>query len=200
MDITDFADPEEQSLWYALNDPVMGGRSSGGPSFQDGVLVFSGRTDTNGGGFASIRRPIPEGSLRDATGVRLRVRGDGRAYEVLFQTGEHRGPSPVGFRAGFRAGFDAPAASGDHGSEQPDGHPDGHQDGHSDGHPDWHEARVIFDALTASVRGRSVPDARFDPARATLIGFFIYDRIDGPFRLEVGAISALTGGDGTLAN
>lgn len=66
--------------WRVVNDNVMGGRSLGYIARSADVLSFSGSLNTNGGGFASIRVGAGE-MLRDpATGVRLKVRGDGREY------------------------------------------------------------------------------------------------------------------------
>ena len=42
---------DERGLqWYVQNDTVMGGRSQGGFSITDKALIFSGVTNTNGGG------------------------------------------------------------------------------------------------------------------------------------------------------
>ncbi|MEL7485448.1 MAG: CIA30 family protein, partial [Planctomycetota bacterium] len=53
--LTEFRGEKVSAEWIAVNDNVMGGRSSGGPAFDDGVLTFAGTTNTNGGGFSSIR-------------------------------------------------------------------------------------------------------------------------------------------------
>ena len=66
--------------WRVINDDVMGGRSLGEVRRADGRLFFSGSLNTNGGGFASIRVPAGDVLLQSSSGVRLKVRGDGRAY------------------------------------------------------------------------------------------------------------------------
>ncbi|MGB0997019.1 MAG: CIA30 family protein [Pseudomonadales bacterium] len=68
--------------WRVINDNVMGGRSLGGISRTDQLLSFSGALNTNGGGFASIRVAANDLLPTAASGVRLRVRGDGRAYTL----------------------------------------------------------------------------------------------------------------------
>ena len=50
-----FKSNEPDLQWYVQNDTVMGGRSEGGFSIVDEELLFSGVTNTNGGGFSSIR-------------------------------------------------------------------------------------------------------------------------------------------------
>jgi monofunctional biosynthetic peptidoglycan transglycosylase len=67
--------------WQAINDGVMGGISSGRMEQSGDGLRFEGQLSLeNNGGFASVRRPIDD-DLSKATGVRLRVRGDGRTYQ-----------------------------------------------------------------------------------------------------------------------
>ena len=74
----DAADP--QLDWHVVNDGVMGGQSEGGFQMTDGVLVFTGVTNTDGGGFSSIRtRPSALG-LGEQRHIVLHSRGDGRRY------------------------------------------------------------------------------------------------------------------------
>ena len=78
--LTDFTADSTDMGWYVVNDNVMGGRSDGDFEQEDGVLKFTGRTNTNGGGFSSIRTKPMELALSDHSGVQLRVKGDGRRY------------------------------------------------------------------------------------------------------------------------
>ena len=64
--------------WYVVNDNVMGGRSDGDFRIEEGELHFAGRTNTDGGGFSSIRTDAVELDLAEYDGIRLRVKGDGR--------------------------------------------------------------------------------------------------------------------------
>ncbi len=67
--------------WRAVNDGVMGGVSDGRMVAADQGLRFEGELSLeNNGGFASVRRPI-DADLSASTGVRLRLRGDGRTYQ-----------------------------------------------------------------------------------------------------------------------
>ena len=55
--ITDFTPASADLGWYVVNDNVMGGRSDGDFEVaEQGELRVSVRTNTNGGGFSSIRR------------------------------------------------------------------------------------------------------------------------------------------------
>ena len=53
--LTDFTSSSSDLGWYVVNDNVMGGRSEGDFEQHKGELSFTGRTNTNGGGFSSIR-------------------------------------------------------------------------------------------------------------------------------------------------
>ena len=77
--ITDFSSASDLG-WFVVNDNVMGGKSSGAFRLDDGVLVFSGSTNTDGGGFSSIRTQRRLPSLADATAIIVHAQGDGRRY------------------------------------------------------------------------------------------------------------------------
>lgn len=92
----DFRDGEEADAWTAVSDPVMGGCSQARMSRDgDGVGVFAGTVSLeNNGGFASIHRPLPSGSLAGAKALLLRCMGDGRRYSLrLRQDAEFDGIS-----------------------------------------------------------------------------------------------------------
>lgn len=68
--------------WYAVNDGVMGGRSSGKMTVTDNQLLFHGVLSLqNNGGFASVRTPVNQ-DMTGSYGVRLTFKGDGRKYQV----------------------------------------------------------------------------------------------------------------------
>ena len=148
--------------WRVINDGVMGGRSSGGPKFADGVMVFEGHINTNGGGFSSIRLDVEAGLLTQAEALSLRVKSDGRAYKIGFRTdARHRG-RPVSFQAPI-----PPIEAGQ-----------------------WREVRVPLSGLRASLFGRPVEGASFDKSKIWEIGLIIADGQDGPFRLEIESLKA----------
>ncbi|MEM1042905.1 MAG: CIA30 family protein [Bacteroidota bacterium] len=163
--LIDFSEPDQADRWRIVNDNVMGGRSEGGPAFTDSTLVFSGSTNTNGGGFSSIRTRAAGFALGDADGILVRYRADGRTYEIGLQTGERAGGFPIAYRASFETAA-------------------------SDG--TWQEAKLPFTAFRGSSIGRPVEGAVLDPAGATVLELFIYDGQDGPFRIEVDRIAAYT--------
>jgi len=78
--VTSFDSTTANLGWRVVNDNVMGGRSSGGFDVSEGVLVFSGVTNTNGGGFSSIRSTPRQLDLGDYSSLGLSFRGDGRTY------------------------------------------------------------------------------------------------------------------------
>jgi len=81
--VIDFAS-DDAGDWVVVNDGVMGGRSASSLTGGKGeVAVFQGRLSLeDNGGFASVRRQIPAGTLEGASAVSLRVRGDGRPYQL----------------------------------------------------------------------------------------------------------------------
>ncbi len=82
-EIIDFANPEP-IRWAIVNDGVMGGRSQSSLRLTDeGTAVFSGTLSLeNDGGFASTRALLDTMDLTGFTGFRIRVKGDGRRYEL----------------------------------------------------------------------------------------------------------------------
>ena len=72
--IFDFTGDKLQERWVTVNDNVMGGCSKGGFSLKKGKLIFSGATNTNGGGFSSIRTKQADLDLDDKEGVIIRYK------------------------------------------------------------------------------------------------------------------------------
>jgi hypothetical protein len=74
--------------WRTINDGVMGGVSSGEIIETEDGLRFQGFLSLeNSGGFASVRRLL-DVSLEGVKGIRLRVRGDGRTYQMRIRQDE----------------------------------------------------------------------------------------------------------------
>jgi len=75
---------ESAEEWVVVNDGVMGGVSRG--SFVDsdsGYASFQGVMSLdNNGGFASVRHRIAPGAFAGQSNLALRIRGDGRSYQV----------------------------------------------------------------------------------------------------------------------
>lgn len=153
--LTDF---DSRNLsWTTVNDNVMGGRSQGGFEIGERILLFRGVTNTDGGGFSSIRSSPEEPALAGREAIRLRVRGDGRTYTFRLDTGNAR----AAYWAEFATVKD-----------------------------EWTEVRLPFDSFVPRWRGRKLDLPPPDPAEVIAVGLMIYDKRDGPFRLEVDWIRA----------
>ncbi len=148
-----------EARWEVVNDGVMGGRSEGHVSVDDGILRFTGTLVTRGGGFTSVRADKVV-DLDGFEGIELRVRGDGRTFEVQVDDGTRRMGRTVSRRAPF-------GTTGD-----------------------WEVIRLPFRALRTTIFGQRVSAPPIDLSNVRSIGLFILDGIDGPFRLEVDEISA----------
>ena len=157
-----FDEPAEQRAWHAVNDGVMGGVSAGGLDVEGVVGVFHGTLSLeHGGGFASIRRPVPAGALSGSDGVSLRVRGDGRRYQC--RVGSERLPDG----ASYAASFDTTAGRW------------------LDVSLPW----AAFEAVFRGRPVTDAPP--LSPERIHRIGFLLADRRPGAFRLEIASIRAL---------
>lgn len=147
----------DRTEWAAIHDTVMGGVSDGGIVRTDrGTGIFSGTLSLeHGGGFASVRAALGARDLAAYDGLAVRVRGDGRTYQLRLRTDDDF--DGVAHRAEFatapgewtevRLPFDSfvPTFRG----------------------------RVLED----------VPP--LDPARVRALSFMVADRRAGPFSLEI---------------
>lgn len=97
----DFAQPADAGVWRSIDDVVMGGRSSSRMvPVEGGGAAFTGEVSLeNNGGFASVRSPELAGGLAGFSGVRLRVRGDGRRYALTVRVANL--PAPLRYQAEF---------------------------------------------------------------------------------------------------
>lgn len=151
-------DEIRQLGWKVVNDGVMGGRSKGQISAtKAGTLKFQGKLSLeNNGGFSSVRTDDLSLDLSNASGLLLRVRGDGRTYQMrLGSDARYRGME-VSFQADF------PTDKGN-----------------------WMEVKIPFEKLSGSWRGRSLKDKVFNPAKVRRLGLLLADKKPGPFNLEV---------------
>jgi len=89
-------------------------------------------------------------------GLILRVKGDGRNYQIRLSTdAEYRG-GEVSFQAEFAT------KKGE-----------------------WIEIKIPFKNLLGSWRGVKLPDKTFDAAKVRRIGLLLGDKQQGPFELQV---------------
>lgn len=144
----------------AVNDPVMGGRSTSTVTFGDGGLEFSGDISLeNNGGFASARGPIDPELGRRATGatsLRVRALGDGKTYVLKVETGQ-----PWSYIQRFSTGSRRPA-----------------------------NLRLPVGGFQPVGRFLDpVPIApSLDPSIISRVSIYILDKQEGPFRIVVSAI------------
>ncbi len=99
MDILDFSNTKA-TRWDIINDGVMGGRSSSAVEATDrGTLRFTGHVSLeNNGGFASTRTDLETLDLSGFEGMALRVRGDGRRYQLRLRM---RPRDRIAYKAAF---------------------------------------------------------------------------------------------------
>jgi monofunctional biosynthetic peptidoglycan transglycosylase len=86
--VIDFKDVSEKGNWLIINDGVMGGLSKSEIVFSDsGTAVFKGTVSLeNNGGFASTRSNSRLYGLSGYAGLLLRVKGDGKNYQLCLRT------------------------------------------------------------------------------------------------------------------
>ena len=176
----DFARAEHLAAWSVQNDTVMGGNSEGAMA-DAGALLFEGNLVTRGGGFVQVTAPLPDGALTGAAALRLVGASDGRPWRVRVETDQR---VPRSEARGGEAGSRVIPRSG----------------------PDLDGPRVAFSApiqgletgtgtadLTApdaSMRGRPVRGATWNPAEARSLGLILADGRDAPFSLRIERIEA----------
>ena len=159
--LTDFTSVSSDLGWYVLNDNVMGGRSEGDFEQEQGELSFTGRTNTNGGGFSSIRTKLLQLDLSNHAGIRLHVKGDGRRYTWRLATAERSRGRQVDYWADFET------RSGT-----------------------WSTVDIPFSSFIPKYRGYQLDGPVHDPGQITGMGVMIYDNQDGPFELHLASVYA----------
>lgn len=158
MTLFDFNTASEAS-WEVVNDGVMGGRSKGYVAIEGGALRFTGTLVTRGGGFTSVRTERAV-DLTEYDGLELRVRGNGRPFEVEVSDGTRYRGRTVSRRASFATSAE------------------------------WSVVRISFLDLRASIFGQPIRARPLNPSKVQSFGLYILDGQDGPFSLEVDTIRA----------
>jgi NADH dehydrogenase [ubiquinone] 1 alpha subcomplex assembly factor 1 len=159
--LTDFTANGADLGWFVVNDNVMGGRSTGGFVPQGSELRFRGSTNTNGGGFSSIRTRPLELDLAAYDGIRVRVRGDGRRYTWRLTTDARWRGRQVSYWADFETRDET-----------------------------WTVADIPFSAFKPQFRGMQLSGPKLNPRRIRGMGLMIYDKRDGPFDLRLDSVQA----------
>ena len=86
--ISNFDKPGEGKIWRVINDGVMGWISSSTWNItENGAAVFAGNVSLeNNGGFASVRSAVGTYDLSKYKGIVLRIKGDGKRYNLNLKT------------------------------------------------------------------------------------------------------------------
>ncbi len=165
--------------WQTVLDGVMGGLSTGiiAPG-EGGTLSFTGELSLeNNGGFSQIRTAVPEGQFAGTTGLRMRVKGDGRTYQCDIRSSRLRLMA-----GGYQRVFDTKPGQ-------------------------WIEVDIPFDECAPRTFGQRVRNAEpLDPASIESVGITLSDKKPGPFALEIdwirpiGATTTETSSAGSLAS
>jgi hypothetical protein len=140
----------------------MGGRSEGNFTLENGELIFTGRTNTNGGGFSSIRTKNTPLDLCGYEGIQISVLGDGRRYTWRLETSARRRGRPVSYWAEFETSAGT-----------------------------WTTVNIPFATFVPKFRGTLLDGPDLDPAQITGMGLMIYDNRDGVFELRLASVKAL---------
>ncbi len=161
----DFTQPEDAQNWFSVDDGVMGGISASQisiqPSETGGMLEFSGVVSLeNYGGFSSIRTRPERFDLSDFAGLALRLKGDGKTYQLRLRTNANYDG------VAYQARFEAPA-----GEWQVIRFP-------------FQSFIPVFRGLRMFL----VP--ALNPSKIFTFGFLIAGKQSGPFRLNVDWIGA----------
>lgn len=155
--LIDFEDQATEPKWIAVNDGVMGGLSKGGPEIKNGSLHFSGNLSLeNNGGFSSIRTLEQKYDFSGKTAVVIRLKGDGRKYQLRLATDARYRGSAISYGAEFA-------------SEK----------------GKWIEVKVPLNSLSPSWRGMNLKEPDFDSSKVEELGILIADKNAGAFEIEV---------------
>lgn len=161
LTLTDFTTATNDFEWYVQDDGVMGGLSKGNFKSDNGMLSFTGNTNTNGGGFSSVRTEPFQLDLSSHDGIRLDVKGDGRRYSWQLQTNATWRGRPVSYWADFETSAN-----------------------------EWVTADLPFENFKPQFRGMKLDGPELDRAKVSSMSLYIYDKLDGPFEVYLGSVSA----------
>ncbi len=154
--LMDFEAEKAAPAWFSVDDGVMGGLSKGLAGIKHGSLHFRGNLSLdNNGGFSSIRT-AGNYDFSGRKAMVMRVKGDGRTYQLRLATDARYRDSAVSYGAEFTT-----------------------ENGK------WIEVKIPFDSLSPSWRGKKLDGPAFAPSQVEEIGILIGDKKPGRFSLEV---------------
>ncbi|MFT7463370.1 MAG: putative surface protein with fasciclin (FAS1) repeats [Pseudohongiellaceae bacterium] len=163
--VFDFEPSSGEADWPSVNDDVMGGISqSVFRMTTQGTAVFAGALSLeNNGGFATVRSPEKDLELGGFDGLTIRVRGDGRSYNLSALGGDSRREVHI-----WKHSFETVA-------------------------DEWVEVSVPFSELEHRVMGWRISDKAIDPADIRSLALGISDKDETPFALEIDWVRAWVG-------
>ena len=159
--LSEFTGDSPDLGWYIQNDNVMGGQSQGRFQVASDELIFSGNTNTDGGGFSSIRTHPLQLNLSDRSGIRVKVKGDGRRYTWHLQTDARWRGRSVNYWADFSTSMDEVVS-----------------------------VDIPFTSFVPQFRGFKLDGPELNTRQITQLGLYIYDKNDGPFELVLLSVEA----------
>ena len=144
--------------WYALNDGVMGGVSSGASVPNDDYLKYKGQLSLeNNGGFSQIRHDVKPGQFDGASSVTLHIRASAPGRDFKF----------IASAATSDWNLNIWEESLTVGTE-------------------WTEVTISFDQMDLQIMGKIIPDGqKLTGNMIKKIGFMIMDKNTTPFELHV---------------
>ena len=161
LPLTSFNGDSTDFGWYVQNDNVMGGKSEGGFEIAQGELSFSGNTNTDGGGFSSIRTRSLTLDLSAYTGIRVKVKADGRRYTWGVQTDARW----RGRRVNYWADFETMVG-------------------------ETQTIDIPFTKFFPQFRGFKLDGPEIDTSQIKEFALYQYDKTDGPFAMNLISVEA----------
>ena len=165
--LLDFAGPDADQKWQAVNDGVMGGVSDGRfrITHEDTLEFFGTLSLENNGGFASVRSKPTELDIKPGDTIVVRVKGDGREYVLNLYTKSRR--MAFSYRASLPTTKDQ-----------------------------WTEVAVPLVGFIPTAFGNRVQGmGPVEPDQISSVGFMLSDNKTGPFKLEVGWVKVERAGN-----
>lgn len=152
-----FSPSADEPAWAAQNDGVMGGVSEGSARLESSQLRFVGNLSLeNNGGFAQIYSPVEQSDFSKYSGVRIRVKGDGRRYQFRLATDARYRGSRIAYFSEFET--------------EPG---------------EWVERFLPFNSFKPSHHGRALSGPPLDLESIREIAFLLGDGQPGAFSLTV---------------
>ncbi len=155
--LIELSEPSTALGWMVVNDDVMGGVSSGRLRVDNGRLNFTGELSlANNGGFASVRTRNWGADLTGVKALWVRVKGDGRQWQLRLTTEARFRRSPVSYSQPFQTEAER-----------------------------WVDVRLPLADFVPSYRGTQLQGPPLDRSQIRELGFLLGDAREEPFKIAV---------------